>query len=161
MILKHYRLSGLALALVIAALLAPSASARPIDEVSPSTEPAQAPSAATAQPEVLPNADNQQPAGASPNAVLNAAQQRWQVTVDPVPPSALPHGVGYSSYDVGKRYAPPSDVPAAPVTSNPGFDWGDAAIGAGAAFALTMIGLGGILVLSNRRHREEHPVRAV
>jgi hypothetical protein len=32
-----------------------------------------------------------------------------------------------------------------------GFDWGDAVIGAGAAFALTMIGLGGTLVIGSRR----------
>jgi hypothetical protein len=35
-----------------------------------------------------------------------------------------------------------------------GFDWGDAGIGAGAALAVTMIGLGGALALSTRRHRE-------
>ncbi|HKH15743.1 MAG TPA: hypothetical protein VKA47_13930 [Solirubrobacterales bacterium] len=38
--------------------------------------------------------------------------------------------------------------------SSGGFDWGDAGIGAGAMFALTMIGIGGTLVLSSRRHRE-------
>jgi hypothetical protein len=35
-----------------------------------------------------------------------------------------------------------------------GFDWGDAGIGAGAALSVTMIGLGGALALSTRRHRE-------
>jgi hypothetical protein len=40
--------------------------------------------------------------------------------------------------------------------STGGFDWGDAGVGAGAAFALTMIGLGG-LVLSNRRRHAERP----
>jgi hypothetical protein len=120
MIRKHYRLTGLALALVIAALLAPAASARPIDQVSPQTLP---------------------------------AQQRQQV--DPLP--ALPHGVGYSSYDVGKPATPPSGVQVAPVASGPGFNWRDAGIGAAAGFALTMIGLGGVLVLNNRRHRAEQP----
>jgi len=116
MIRKHYRLTGPALALVIAALLAPAASAR------------------------------QQATLESPNAILHNAQQRQQVD----PPPALPHGVDYSAYDVGKQ-SPPSDVAVAPVASNPGFDWGDAGIGAGAAFALMMIGLGGLLLVSNRR----------
>jgi hypothetical protein len=66
----------------------------------------------------------------------------------------LPHGVEYSSTQV----EPPStrnQVPVLRVAANPGFDWGDAGIGAGAAFALTMIGLGAVLVLTNRRRRED------
>ncbi len=53
-------------------------------------------------------------------------------------------------------------IPATPPTivrvnaSNGGFDWGDAGIGAGAAFALSMIGLGGTLVASQRRGRRTH-----
>jgi hypothetical protein len=140
MIRKHYRLTGLALALAIAALLAPAASARPIDQVSPQAKPAHS-STPTSSPQATPE---------SPNAILNGAH-------DPAPAPAPPHGVGYSSYDVGTPSAPPSEVPAAPVASDPGFDWGDAGIGAGAGFALTMIGLGGLLVLSNRRHRAEQP----
>jgi hypothetical protein len=35
-----------------------------------------------------------------------------------------------------------------------GFDWGDAGIGAGAAFALTAIGVGGMLALGSRRNRK-------
>jgi hypothetical protein len=38
MICNHHRLTGLALALVVAALLAPAASARPIDQVSPQSQ---------------------------------------------------------------------------------------------------------------------------
>jgi hypothetical protein len=81
------------------------------------------------------------------------AQQRQQVD----PPPTLPHGVDYSAYDVGKLATPPAEAPVAPVASNPGFDWGDAGIGAAAGFALTMIGIGGLLVLSNRRQRAEQP----
>jgi len=50
-------------------------------------------------------------------------------------------------------------VPAAPPTivrvsaSNGGFDWGDAGIGAAGGFALSMIGLGGALAISQSRAR--------
>jgi hypothetical protein len=129
MILKHYRFRGLALAVVIAALLAPAASARAIDQVSPQTQP---------------------------------AQQRQQVSTPPTLPqpaqyssfSKLPHGAQYSSFQPS---TPPSEVQVARVAPNPGFDWGDAGIGAGAGVALTMIGLGGLLVLSSRRNRGEQP----
>ena len=58
--------------------------------------------------------------------------------------------------------AGPATVPAAPPTivrvsaSNGGFDWGDAGIGAGGGFALSMIGLGGALIASQRRERRTH-----
>jgi len=47
-------------------------------------------------------------------------------------------------------------APSGTTAVSSGFNWGDAAIGAGAGFA-TMIGLGGLLVLSSRRHRGEQP----
>ena len=93
MIRKH-RVTFLTPVLVIAAIAAPAASARPIDQVSPQTNPA------------------------SVTRVVELSPRQAQV------PSA---------------------------TSDQGFDWGDAGIGAGAAFALTMIGLGGVLVFNNRR----------
>jgi hypothetical protein len=37
-----------------------------------------------------------------------------------------------------------------------GFDWDDAGIGAGSAFALTIIGVGGVLTATNRRRRRAH-----
>ena len=37
------------------------------------------------------------------------------------------------------------------VTHNGGFDWGDAGIGAGGTFALTLIGLGAAVTLTHRR----------
>jgi len=88
---KHRRITVLALALVIAALLAPSASA-----------------------------------------------------------------VTFEEFHSGARDpAPPTQVRVVQAAPNPGFDWGDAGIGAGAAFALTMIGVGGLLLVTNRRaHRE-------
>jgi cytochrome b561 len=43
------------------------------------------------------------------------------------------------------------------VNANAGsaFDWGDAGIGAGAAFAVTMIGLGGVLLVGARRRADQ------
>ena len=88
MIIKHRRVCGLLLALFIAAIAAPSASARPHEQLY---------------------------AGAQ-------ADQRG----NPAP----------------KTVVQPAPYP---------FDWGDAAIGAGAALAT--IGVGGALVLGNRRRR--------
>jgi hypothetical protein len=119
---RQHRFIALALALIAVAILAPAASARLIDNPA---LPAQAPSAATARPEVLPNPDNQA-----------------------LPLNSGSHPVNAPSTSSGQ---------VAPVAATPGFDWGDAGIGAGAAFALTMIGLGGVLVLNNRHHREERP----
>jgi hypothetical protein len=68
------------------------------------------------------------------------------------------------------RVAPP-DPPQAPQTShnpspavrdtspNRGFDWGDAGIGAAGGLALSMLGIGGTLVISSQR-RTRHPHRA-
>ena len=84
----------------------------------------------------------------------------------PIDDPALPHGVEYSSTQGTTPSSEPvlrrdgsKAVPfvanldqSAPATAS-SFAWGDAGIGAGAAFALTMIGIGGLLVLSNRRHR--------
>ena len=51
----------------------------------------------------------------------------------------------------------PTQVRVAAASPAAGFDWGDAGIGAGAAFALTMIGLGGAVLVSNRRHAQTRP----
>jgi hypothetical protein len=75
--------------------------------------------------------------------------------------SALPfeqvHPGAQLSAQQGQGDRAPTQVRVVQTAPNPGFDWGDAGIGAGTAFALTMIGLGGALVISNRRHREERP----
>jgi hypothetical protein len=42
------------------------------------------------------------------------------------------------------------------ITPQTGFDWGDAGIGAAGGFALSMLGLGGALTVSQRRsHRSD------
>jgi hypothetical protein len=96
-----------------------------------------------------------------------AAPAAWAAPVDPpIPgPSGSP---GTSAPQAGNQpqapyssvnaTAPPEptlpSTPAASSVSGEGFDWGDAGIGAGAGFAVTMIGLGGALVISSRRRRE-------
>ena len=68
----------------------------------------------------------------------------------------------YSRQD--KSLLPSNDPPQAVVRiSAPGggFDWGDAGIGAAGGFALSMIGIGGALVVSQRRtrHGDTAPTR--
>jgi hypothetical protein len=55
-----------------------------------------------------------------------------------------------------RHSAPLTPIPTSPKVvqvSNPsdGFDWGDAAIGAGGGVALSILGVGGALALSQRR----------
>ena len=60
----------------------------------------------------------------------------------------------YSRQD--KSLVPTNDTPQAVVRiSSPdgGFDWGDAGIGAAGGVAIAMLGLGGALVVSQRRPR--------
>ena len=58
-------------------------------------------------------------------------------------------------------------VPATPPTivrvsaTNGGFDWGDAGIGAAGGFAVSMIGLGGVLAVSTRRTRRARHATAL
>jgi hypothetical protein len=71
-------------------------------------------------------------------------------------------GAVYSRQD--KSLLPANDPPQAVVRiSAPGggFDWGDAGIGAAGGFALSMIGIGGVLVVSQRhtRHSDTAPTR--
>jgi hypothetical protein len=94
MSLSSHRTTASALALVTAALLAPVASAQPID-----------------------------------GPVRQAARSTDQV---PAPAAAR-------------------EVRVAGVSTDAAFDWGDAGIGAGAALAVTMIGLGGLAVTARRR----------
>jgi hypothetical protein len=51
----------------------------------------------------------------------------------------------------------PSTIVRVVAPSN-GFDWSDAAIGAAGGFALSMIGIGGVIVVSRRRTPPAAPV---
>jgi hypothetical protein len=77
----------------------------------------------------------------------------------PTPPSAsatpcgdVCSGHGYGPLSIWTRTIP-SVRPFAAAAPSGGFNWGDAGIGAGVAFALTMIGVGGVLATTNRRGR--------
>jgi hypothetical protein len=66
----------------------------------------------------------------------------------------------YSRQD--KSLVAPNDPPAAVVqvqAPNSGFDWSDAGIGAAGGFALSMIAIGGALVVSPRRTRHSDTAR--
>ena len=71
------------------------------------------------------------------------------------PTELTPNGSEVPAWSLG--VSGQTTAPATPPTivrvsaSNDGFDWGDAGIGAGGAFALSIIGLGGALVVSQRR----------
>ena len=61
-----------------------------------------------------------------------------------------------------QAYSPPTNPTIVHLTAgNSGFDWGDAGIGAAGGIALSMVGLGGALVVSQRRTRHAHHTTAV
>ncbi len=110
---KPHRIIVLSI-LAALALAVPSASARPIDEVGPATQPAQ-----SAQP--AENGGEYR----SPNSITGStAPSASQVTVERV-------------------------------SSESGFDWGDAGIGAGAMLALSLVAVGGGLLVVG--YRKGHP----
>ena len=63
-----------------------------------------------------------------------------------------------SSYDPNRQATgQPSTIVRVVAPSN-GFDWSDAAIGAAGGFALSMIGIGGAIVVSRRRTPPAAPI---
>lgn len=74
-----------------------------------------------------------------------------------------PVSLSYSRQDKGLIASSPSHspgraAPAAPQASpNGGFDWADAGIGAGGGLVLSLLGIGGVLGLSQRRSGRSDP----
>jgi hypothetical protein len=75
-----------------------------------------------------------------------------------LPAAGLSAPTAYTRQD--KQVAPSSSSPTVVGTAPParagsanGFDWGDAGIGAGGALAISIVGIGGAFVLSQRRTR--------
>jgi hypothetical protein len=99
-------------------------------------------------------------AGARP-ADSTPAAKRWPTAVYSRPdksviPVAAPSSTG--GMDV-QQSAPPAVVRIQ--TPQSGFDWGDAGIGAAGGVAIAMLGLGGVLVVSNRRPRRTRQTPAM
>jgi hypothetical protein len=86
---------------------------------------------------------------------VQSAQVRHQPS-DPVQSAQVRHGLG-------STYATDTTTPSRTATveaSSNGFDWGDAAIGAGVMLALIAVGSGAVLGFGRSRSRRGRPVPA-
>lgn len=135
--MNHRITTTLALALALAATAAPAASADPAPlaqaEAAALTHPTRTPASAASCGDVC--------------SSYGLANVSTHTPASTAPRSNVVSGSGYGSI-------------SKPVALSSGFDWGDAGIGAGGAFALTMIGLGGVLTATNRRGTTPHHRRA-
>ena len=75
-------------------------------------------------------------------------------------PSAEPPVPAYAGHTSNPAVTTPPTIVRL-TAPNSGFDWGDAGIGAAGGFALSMIGLGGVLVVSGQRTRRAQPAKTV
>ena len=96
-------------------------------------------------------------------AAISVSQQR-QLSAATRPAASPAGALKYTRQD--KQLAPSSSsqtpVNAAPpspptATASNGFDWGDAGIGAAGGLAISIVGIGGALALSQRRARRTRP----
>jgi hypothetical protein len=91
-----------------------------------------------------------------PNPDQQAAQLTRTAAAQPVPTSRIVHP------NPDEQTPAPAPTTIVRVTTpTDGFDWGDAGIGAAAGVALSMIGLGGALAVSQRRTRRSRGTAAV
>lgn len=124
------------IALAVTALGASTAGARPADFRTPDAIDAGTPVAQTMKDLRTPDAvDAGTPATTAAGTDLRT-------------PDAVDHGLGRGTFSapevtVVKVVDPPATT---------AFDWGDASIGAGGLLGLILVGLGGTLVVSHRRH---------
>jgi hypothetical protein len=80
--------------------------------------------------------------------------------VGPIPAS-IPSAGSYVRQD--KQLVGPSSASVSPTIvrlspASGGFDWGDAGVGAAGGFALSMIAVGGVLAVTQRRGRRDQTV---
>jgi hypothetical protein len=87
---------------------------------------------------------------ATPAALANSLQQSYG-------PAGRPNQEKRINTDRSESAAPTIVRISSP---NGGFDWGDAGIGAAGGFALSMIAIGGALVVSQNRTRGSETTRA-
>jgi hypothetical protein len=99
---------------------------------------------------ILPATATARPIGADPTGATRSS-------TDPATTANQPPVSVYSRPDKSMiRVTTPGTAPQAVVriqTSPSGFDWGDAGIGAAGGLALAMLGVGGAVVVSQRRPR--------
>jgi hypothetical protein len=124
---KHYRLAIAALTVAVAAVFATTAYAAPIS-----------------------NAGSYRDTSVSSGPVSASTASNGAPAVRPNPDEI---GPGPRSLSPAQFAALTRPHPVVQVESSSGFDWGDAGIGAGAALAITAMGAGGLLLVSNRRSR--------
>jgi hypothetical protein len=135
---QHHIITATALAVALCAA-APAVARLDLNPVSGT--PAQAPGPQVTNPWQGINA-----AHIANRAALTAAGAQAALPSGQSPKSEVVSGQGYTSPN-----AAPTNVVIAP--SSNGFDWGDAAIGAGGALALTMLAAGGVFAATNGRRR--------
>ena len=124
------------IALAVTALGASTAGAQPADFRTPDAIDAGTPVAQTTK-------DLR-----TPDAVEAGTPATTTAGTDLRTPDAVDHGLGRGTFST-------PDVTVVKVVDPPpttGFDWGDAGIGAGGLLGLILVGLGGTLVVSHRRH---------
>jgi hypothetical protein len=120
----HHISTALALALALAAVAPSAASARPAEYAPATTTQAQAPPAIAA------------------NAAVGAIQAQG---------ARVARELAARDARAGSITQSPPPVRTVTVSQPNGFAWGDAGIGAGAIFALTLVLLGSTLYLTQRR----------
>ncbi|HTX32350.1 MAG TPA: hypothetical protein VMD09_13290 [Solirubrobacteraceae bacterium] len=87
-------------------------------------------------------------------ALAAGAGPAWAFPADQTPNgSQVPAG---SPYVTGAASAPAAPTIVRVTPTDAGFDWGDAGIGAGGALALSLVALGGAVLVSGRRGRHPH-----
>jgi hypothetical protein len=103
----------------------------------------------------------------APTSSADSAQAGWVVRPNPdqqtaqlAPAAAARPAQTTTVVRPNPDHQTPGSAPATIVrvsTPTSGFDWGDAAIGAAAGFALSMLALGLVLVVSQHRARSRGP----
>jgi hypothetical protein len=143
------------LALALATIGPTAASARPIDGNPAGSASIQAPSQPTGVPPILAAAKRSQ------RAALQQAHQQERLAYLA---RHEQNGAQYSRAEMNAyAHATPIGIPSTVVhvvSHDGGFDWGDAGIGAAGGLALSMLGVGGALVISSQRRVSRHNIPA-
>ena len=144
--MTHHRITTtIALALALAATAAPVASANPAP-------------LAQAEAAIANASPHGQPSSGPCSEVCSGGGYRSVSQPAETPGDSgatLPHDPRPRSIALSSAYKTASIPPTLVRVAAPGngFDWGDAGIGAGGTLALTLIALGGVLAVTNRRGR--------